>query len=29
MGAKEISRERFLKLLEKSMKKPTKTGSWA
>ena len=29
MGAKEVSRERFLKLLEKSMKKPTKTGSWA
>jgi len=28
MGAIEIPRERFLKLLEKSMKKPTKTGRW-
>jgi len=29
MGAKEISRDKFLNLLGKSMKKPTKTRSWA
>ena len=28
MGAKEISRDKFLNLLGKSMKKPNKTGSW-
>ncbi len=29
MGAKEISRDKFLNLLGKSMKKPNRTGSWA